>query len=256
VPNSIYFLRCLRGLLVLGLLAGHGVALSERVTVAVASNFAAPMRQLATAFERETGHRVVMALGSTGSFYAQIRHGAPFQVLLAADAVTPQRLEREMLAVPETRITYAIGRIALWSAAPGRVDAKGQVLQTNPPQKLALANPQVAPYGAAAMQVMERLGVLPALRGTLVQGESVAQAYQFVASGNASMGFVALAQIQTEGRIDKGSAWVVPAHLHDPIRQDAVLLIPGRNQAGAQALMAFLRSAPAQTILRAHGYNV
>jgi len=254
VSKFAFFLRCLQGLLAAGLVMGHGVAGAERVTVAVASNFAAPMRQIVAAFERETGHRVVMALGSTGGFYAQIRHGAPFQVLLAADALTPQRLERELLAVPGTQITYAIGQLALWSAEPGRVDANGRVLQTSRPKRLALANPQVAPYGAAAMQVMERLGVLPTLRAALVQGESVAQAYQFVASGNAAMGFVALAQIQTEGRIDKGSAWVVPPHLHDPIRQDAVLLIPGRDQVGAQALMAFLRSAPALTILRAHGY--
>lgn len=232
----------------------HAAAPAEEVTVAVAANFAAPMRQIAAAFERESRHRVVMALGSTGSLYAQIRHGAPYDLLLSADQATPQRLEREGWAVPGTRMTYAVGRLALWSAEPGRVDPQGGVLQEGRFDRLALANPRLSPYGAAARQVMERLKLPPLPPARQVQGESVGQVHQFVASGNASIGFVALAQIQREGRIDKGSAWVVPAHLHDAIRQDVVLLVPGRDRAGARDLLAYLGSAPARAVMRAHGY--
>lgn len=236
------------------LAAASALAWAQEVRVAVAANFAAPMRQIAATFERETGHRAVVAVGSTGSFYAQIRNGAPFHVLIAADATTPRRLEQEGLAVPGSRITYAVGRLALWSARPGVVDEQGRILETGPYDRIAVANPRLAPYGAAAMQVMERRGVLGRLRGKLVQGESVAQAYQFVASGNAALGFVALSQVQTEGRIISGSAWVIPDTLHDPILQEAVLLIPGRDQPAARALIAHLRSAPARAIIRAHGY--
>lgn len=232
----------------------QGVAVAAEVTVAVAANFAAPMRKIAAAFERESGYRVVMALGSSGSLYAQIRHGAPFHLLLSADQTTPQRLEREGLAVPDTRMTYAVGRLALWSAEPGRVDPQGQVLREGRFERLALANPRLAPYGAAALQTMTRLNLPQLPPARQVQGESVGQVYQFVASGNATLGFVALAQIQSEGRIEKGSAWIVPAHLHEPIRQDAVLLIAGRDHAGARALLAYLRSEPARAIMRTHGY--
>lgn len=233
----------------------HGIVPAADVTVAVAANFAAPMTQIADAFHRETGHRLRIALGSTASLHAQVRHGAPFQVLLAADDTTPVRLEQEGHAVPGTRFTYAVGQLALWSLQPGRVDAQGEVLRSGRFDRLAIANPRLAPYGAASMQVMERLGVLPALRGKLAQGESVGQAYQFVASGNVPLGFVALAQVQQEGRLREGSAWVVPSHLHDPIRQDAVLLKPGRDRDEARALLSFLRSAQAKAIIRAHGYT-
>ncbi|MFY8102821.1 MAG: molybdate ABC transporter substrate-binding protein [Ramlibacter sp.] len=226
----------------------------SELTVAVAANFAAPMRKIAMAFERESGHRVVMALGSTGSFYAQVRNGAPFHLLLAADEATPRRLEAEGLAVAGTRVTYAIGRLALWSAEPGRVDPQGQVLREGRFERLALANHRLAPYGAAAVQVMERLALPPLPAARKVQGENVGQVFQFVASGNATLGFVALAQVQSEGRIGKGSAWVVPQHLHDPIRQDAVLLLPGRDHAGARTLLAYLGSEPARAVMRAHGY--
>lgn len=233
-----------------------GFAQAQDVMVAVAANFAAPVRQITAAFERDTRHRVVVAIGSTGSLYAQIRHGAPFHVLLAADAVTAQRLEQEALAVAGSRMTYAVGRLALWSAKPGVVDDQGQVLRTGRFERLAIANPRLAPYGMAATQVMERLGVHTALRAKWVQGESVGQVHQFVASGNAALGFVALSQIQVDGQIAQGSAWVIPSELHDPIRQDAALLMPGRDHAGARAFLAYLRSAPAQAIIRAHGYLI
>jgi len=225
------------------------------VSVAVAANFTVPMQKIAAAFERETGHTAILAFGSTGRFHAQVRNGAPFQVLLAGDDETPARLEREGHGVAGTRFTYAIGRLVLWSASPSVVDARGEVLRRPGIAKVAIADPRLAPYGAAAVQVLQKLGVEAAVRPRLVQGESIAQAYQFVATGNAPLGFVALSQVMAEGRITHGSAWVVPADLHDPIRQDAVLLTPGKDQPAARALLAFLRSDPARAIVRAHGYE-
>ncbi len=244
-----------RWLAAAGLAAACLNAAAAEVPVAVASNFALPMQKIATAFERATGHKAVVAVGSTGRFYAQARSGAPFQVLLSADDETPARLEAEGLGVAGTRFTYAVGRLALWSATPGRVDPGGEVLRQGGFDRLAIADPRLAPYGAAAMEVMERLGLLPPLRPKLVQGDSIAQAWQFVASGNAALGFVALSQVQAEGRITRGSAWVVPAQWHAPLRQDAVLLLPGRDKPAARSLLAFLKSDEARAIIRAHGYE-
>jgi molybdate transport system substrate-binding protein len=239
--------------LLLSLLAT--AACAGQVSVAVAANFALPMQKIAAAFERDTGHRAVLAFGSTGRFYAQVRNGAPFQVLLAADAQTPARLEKEGLAVAGSRFTYAVGRLVLWSAEPGVVDARGEVLKQPGTGKVAIADPRLAPYGAAAVQVMERLGVADHLRPRLVQGESIAQAFQFVGTGNAPIGFVALSQVMESGRIEKGSAWIVPASLHDPLTQDAVLLTTGKDNAAAAALLAYLRGDAARAIVRAHGYE-
>ena len=226
------------------------------VSVAVASNFAAPMQEIAAAFERATGHRAVVAIGSTGRFYSQVRNGAPFQVLLSADDETPARLEREGLAVAGTRFTYAIGRLVLWSASADRVDPRGEVLRQDGIDRLAIADPRIAPYGAAAMQVLEHLGLARQLSPRLVQGESIAQTHQFVATGNAALGFVAWSQVQAQGRLASGSGWLVPAGMHAPLRQDAVLLQPGRDRPAALALAAFLRSDAARTIIRAHGYEL
>ena len=228
---------------------------AAEVSVAVAANFTAPMQKIAAAFEQASGHRAALAFGSTGRFYAQVRNGAPFQVLLAADDETPQRLEQEGLAVPGTRFTYAIGRLVLWSATPAVVDAQGEVLRKPGEGRIAIADPRLAPYGAAAVEVMRKLGVAQALQPRLVQGESIGQAFQFTSTGNAAMGFVALSQVMSDGRISRGSWWVVPAALHTPIRQDAVLLPPGRDNPAARALLEFLRGDAAQAILRAHGYE-
>jgi molybdate transport system substrate-binding protein len=230
-------------------------ASAAEVSVAVAANFSAPMRRIAAAFDQDTGHRAVLAFGSTGRFYAQVKNGAPFQVLLAADDETPARLEREGATVPGTRQTYAIGRLVLWSAQPGVVDVRGDVLRKAPAGRLALADPRLAPYGAAAVHVLARLGLLAAWQPNFVQGESIAQAYQFVASGNAPLGFVALSQVMADGRIAQGSAWVVPADLHPPLRQDAVLLAAGKDNAAAVALLRYLKSEPARAILRGYGYE-
>lgn len=249
-----HLLRALAATTALGLL-GLQTAAAETVSVAVAANFTAPMQKIAAAFEADTGHQAVLSFGATGKFYAQITHGAPFQVLLSADDATPARLEREGKAVADSRFTYAIGTLVLWSAQPGYVDAQGAVLQNGDFRHLALANPKVAPYGAAAMQVMDRLGVTPRVQPRFVQGENIAQTYQFVSSGNAQLGFVALSQVMVDGKIDKGSAWRVPANLHDPIRQDAALLAPGKDSAAAAALMQYLRGDKARAIIRAYGYS-
>lgn len=243
------------GLLAFALATTTMLARAEDVPVAVAANFALPMQKIAEAFERTTRHRAVVAVGSTGRFHAQVKNGAPFQVLLSADDETPARMEAEGLAVAGTRFTYAVGRLVLWSATPGKVDSRGDVLRQGGFERLAVADPRLAPYGAAAMEVMEHMGLLPRLRPLLVQGESIAQAWQFVASGNAAMGFVALSQVQVDGRITQGSAWVVPAHLHAPLRQDAVLLRPGRDKPAARALLAFLQTDEARAIIRRYGYE-
>jgi molybdate transport system substrate-binding protein len=244
--------RWLATLVVLGGAALHCAAAD--VQVAVAANLAAPMQQLAADFARVTGHRAVLAPGSTGKFYAQVRNGAPFEVLLAADDETPLRLEREGLAVPGTRFTYATGRLVLWSARSGVVDPQGEVLRQPPAGRLAMADPRVAPYGAAAMETLTGLGVLAAWRPHLVQGESIGQAFQFVASGNATLGFIALSQVMADGRIARGSWWVVPERLHRPLRQDAVLLLRGKDNPAAAALLAYLRSDAARAMLRGYGY--
>lgn len=230
-------------------------AYADTVSVAVAANFTAPMQKIATAFEADTGHKAELSFGATGKFYAQIAHGAPFQVLLSADDTTPARLEREGKAVAQSRFTYAIGTLVLWSAQPGTVDAKGDVLKSGDFKHLAIANPKLAPYGAAALQVMDKLGVATALQPRLVQGENIAQTFQFVSTGNAQLGFVALSQVMADGKIRSGSAWQVSAHLHEPIRQDAVLLMPGKDSAAASALLTYLRGDKARAIIQSYGYS-
>ena len=177
-------------------------------------------------------------------------------MLLAADGETPAKLEKEGLAVAGSRFTYAIGRLVLWSASPGVVDGRGEVLKKPGTEKIAIADPRLAPYGAAAVEAMGRLGVAQALQPRIVQGENISQAYQFVLTGNARMGFVALSQVMVDGRIAKGSAWQVPSELHAPIRQDAVVLNAGKDNPAAAALMTFLRSDAARAVIRAHGYEL
>jgi len=234
----------------------HGVAFADEVSVAVAANFGAPMQRIAADFARDTGHRAVLSVGATGKFHAQIGNGAPFELLLAADDETPARLAAEGLAVAGSRFTYAIGRLVLWSARPNFVDDQGAVLRLGRFEHLAIANPKTAPYGAAAIEVLAGLGLLDALRTKFVQGENIAQTQQFVASGNAELGFVALSQVWRDGAPVAGSAWIVPAALHAPIRQDAVLLRPGRDKPAAQALLAYLRGAKARAVIAGFGYEL
>ncbi|MEA3394568.1 MAG: molybdate ABC transporter substrate-binding protein [Pseudomonadota bacterium] len=231
-----------------------GLCQAAEVSVAVAANFAAPMQKIAAAFEQDTGHKAILAFGSTGKFYAQIKNGAPFQMLLAADDETPARLDKEGLAVSGSRFTYATGKLVLWSAQAGLVDEKGEVLRTGQFERIAVADPKLAPYGAAAVETLTHLGLLKALQPRFVQGENIGQTYQFIATGNAALGFVALSQVMVDGRIARGSAWVVPAELHAPIRQDAVILGSGKDNPAAAALASYLRGDKARAIIRSYGY--
>ena len=233
-------------------------AIAGQVQLAVAANFAAPMKRIAQAFDKDTGHKTIISYGATGKLYAQITNGAPFDVLLSADETTPARLEKDGLVVAGSRITYATGRLVLWSANPALVDSRGAVLtgqSGNDFKHLAIAAPKLAPYGAAAMQALTSLGVLPMLQPKLVMGENIGQTFSMVSSGNAELGFVAMSQVFEDGKLKAGSAWVVPANLHSALRQDAVLLVGGKSNPAALQLMAFLKSAPAKAIMNSFGYE-
>jgi molybdate transport system substrate-binding protein len=245
-----------RFLLMLLSALGATAVQADEVSVAVAANFTAPMNAIAAEFARDTGHIAKPAFGATGKFYAQIKNGAPFQMLLSADDETPAKLEKEGLTVAGSRFTYAVGTLVLWSAKPGVVDAKGEVLRTGGFNKLALANPKLAPYGKAAVEVLSGMGLLEGLSAKFVQGENIAQTYQFASTGNAELGFVALSQVMKDGKIGNGSAWIVPSKLHTPIRQDAVILATGKGNAAAAALVKYLRSDKAKAIIRAYGYEI
>jgi molybdate transport system substrate-binding protein len=244
--------------LLAGLLAlmAWGTAQADEVQVAVAANFTAPMQKIAAEFEKDTGHKAVLAFGATGKFYAQISNGAPFEVFLAADDDTPAKLEAEHRTVPGTRFTYATGKLVLWSAQDGYVDGRGQVLKTGNFAHLAIANPRTAPYGAAAVETLTRLNVYDRVQGKLVQGENIAQTHQFVSTGNAPLGFVALSQVYRDGKFTSGSGWIVPANLHSPIRQDAVILARGGANPAARALADYLKSNKARDIIRSYGYEL
>ncbi|MFZ2306615.1 MAG: molybdate ABC transporter substrate-binding protein [Rhodoferax sp.] len=226
---------------------------ADEISVAVAANFTAPMQAIAAGFEKETGHKVLAAYGATGKFYAQIRNGAPFEVLLTADEETPARLIKENAAVAGSQFTYAIGKLVLWSAKPAIVDGAGAVLKAGGFNHLAIANPKLAPYGAAAVEVMKGLGVYASVQPKIVTGESIAQTHQFISTGNALLGFVALSQVLKDGKID-GSSWIVPATLYAPIRQDAVILEKGKGKPAAEALMKYLKSDKARAIIQSFGY--
>ena len=231
-------------------------AAADEVQVAVAANFAVPMQQIAADFEKDTGHKARLAFGGTGKLYAQIANGAPFAILLAADDTTPEKLEKDGLGVAGSRFTYAIGKLVLWSSKAGYVDEQGEVLTKGNFAHLAIANPKLAPYGVAATETLRALKRLEAVQPKLVTGENIAQTYQFVASGNAELGFVALSQVMKDGRIADGSGWIVPESLYQPIRQDAVLLENGKQQAAALALMQYLRGEKASALIRSFGYEI
>lgn len=230
-------------------------ALADEVQVAVAANFAAPMKVIAADFEKETGHQAVLSFGSTGKLYAQITNGAPFDVFLAADDVRPARLEKEGAASAGSDFTYATGKLALWSAQPGVVDDQGSILKAGTFRHLAIASPKLAPYGDAAMETMTKLGLIENLRPKLVHGESIGQTFSFISSGNAELGFIALSQVVEGGKIKSGSIWIVPENLHSPIRQNAVLLRRARDSKAAMQLMAFIQSDKAKAVIRSFGYE-
>lgn len=242
----------------IGMLAAlaMGSAFADEVQVAVAANFTAPIQVIAKDFEQDTGHKLVASFGATGQFYTQIKNGAPFEVFLSADDTTPAKLEQEGESVKGSRFTYAIGTLALWSAKEGYVDDKGEVLKGNTFEHLSIANPKAAPYGLAATQVLDKLGVTAATKPKIVEGQSITQAYQFVSTGNAELGFVALSQIYKEGKLTSGSAWIVPANLHEPIKQDAVILNKGKDNAAAKALIEYLKGPKAAAVIKSFGYQL
>jgi molybdate transport system substrate-binding protein len=227
-------------------------ALAGDLRVAAASNFSGAIKVIANRFEVATGHRVILIFGSTGKHYAQIRHGAPFDVFFAADSLIPERLEREGLAVPGSRFTYAFGKLVLWSLQPGYVDPDGKVLQHGDFRHLALANPRLAPYGVAAREVLQASGLWNEFDKRFVRGENIGQAYQFVRSGNAELGFVARSQVIYMDKMEEGSLWDVPQALYTPIEQQAVLL---NDKEAARAFMSFVRDEGSIKIIRNHGYE-
>jgi molybdate transport system substrate-binding protein len=234
----------------LALILSSTMGQADEVHVAVAANFTAAMKEIAVGFEQASGHQAVVSYGSTGKLYAQILHGAPFEVFLAADQKRPQLLEEKQLA--DRRFTYAIGKLVLWSSDTQR-EVGAEALGKNDFDRLALTNPKTAPYGAAAVTVLQRLGLYETLQPKLVQGDNVAQTYQFVSTENAQMGFIALAQIALD---DSGSTWEVPSELYDPIRQDAVLLTRGKENSAAVAFLEYLNSKAAHKIIQRYGYAV
>lgn len=233
-----------------------GAAQADEVQVAVAANFTAPIQAIAADFEKDTGHKLVTSFGATGQFYTQIKNGAPFEVFLSADDTTTLKLEAEGETVKGSRFTYAVGTLALWSAKEGYVDTKGKTLSDNQYQHLSIANPKTAPYGLAATQVLARLGLTDKVRDKIVEGQNITQAYQFVSTGNAELGFVALSQIYKDGKVTSGSAWVVPANMHDPIKQDAVILNKGKDSAAAKALVDYLKGPKAAAVIKSYGYQL
>jgi molybdate transport system substrate-binding protein len=228
-------------------------AFAGEVRVAVATNFAEPMAVLAARFAEATGDRVVPVFGSTGKHYAQIKHGAPFAAFLAADIERPARLEADGAAVAGSRFTYALGRVVLWSPRAGYVDAHGRVLGDGDYHHLAIANPTLAPYGRAAQEVLQARGLWDTLAGRLVRGEDIGQAFHFVESGNAELGFVAYSQVKRPGHAPQGSLWEVPQRLYRAIEQQAVLL---QDDATARAFLTFLRGPEARAIIADYGYGL
>lgn len=227
------------------------------VLVAVASNFTKPMNEIAAAFNKATGHEANLSFGSSGKFVAQIENDAPFEVFLSADEKNPKKLEESGKGVTDSRFTYAIGKLVLWSAMPGLVDDQGKILGKGGFKHLALADPKLAPYGLAAEETMKNLGVLKKLNPVFVLGENISQTQQFISSGNAELGFIALSQvIGKDGKISEGSGWIVPDNLYNPIKQDAILLKKGEPNPAASALLKFMKSPEALEIIRRYGYNL
>ncbi len=230
-------------------------AYADQVQVAVAANFVPPFKEISAEFEKATGHKVESSSGSSGKFYAQIKNGAPFEVFFSADDERPKLLEDEGFGVKGTRFTYAVGRLVLWSPDPALVTGE-QVLRTDKFKHLAIANPKNAPYGTAAMQAMQKLGVWELLQPRVVIGESLGQTIGFIDSGNAELGFLALSQVMDPKIKGKGSRWDVPKNLHEPIKQDTVLLTKGQSNPAATTLMEFMHGSQAKAIIERYGYEL
>jgi molybdate transport system substrate-binding protein len=246
-------LNFVAGILMFGAVAS---ANAGEVNAAVAANFTEPVKQIVESFQKDTGHTVKLSFGSSGKFYSQIKEGAPFDVFLAADEKNPKLLEKEGLAVEGTRFVYALGKLVLWSPQPGYVDDKGYVLRKGNYNKIAYADPKLAPYGLAAKETLDDMGLWSVVQSKMVTGESITQTYQFAATGNAEMAFIALSQITKDGKVTEGSWWLVPAHMYNPIKQAAVQLSGAKDKTAAQAFMAYLKSDKAVSIIRSFGYEL
>ena len=242
-------------LILLVFIALSSTAQAETALVAVASNFTKPMNEIAAEFEKTTGHSVKLSFGSSSKFVAQIENTAPFEVFLSADDKSPAKLTEQGLAVGDSRFTYAIGKLVLWSTKANFIDKDGEILSKGGFKHIALADPKLAPYGAAAVDVLKNKGLLEKLQPLFVLGENISQTQQFVSTGNAELGFVALSQVLDDGKIS-GSAWQVPDHLYKPIRQDAVLLKKGEGNPAATALLHYLKSPEAKAIIKKYGYEL
>ena len=232
----------------LGLAATN--ALAGSANVAVASNFTDAAKEIAAAFKAKTGHEAILSFGASGAFHAQIKEGAPFQVFLSADDERPKRLAEDGLAISETRFTYAIGKLVVWSKDQNGVKGD-ETLKVNAFSKLSIANPTAAPYGAAAIEVLEALKIRDAVQSKIVMGATIAQAFQFIDTGNAEIGFVALSQLAGDAG---GSRWIVPQSLYREIRQDAILLKTGAENDAAKAFLTFLKGPEARAVIETFGY--
>lgn len=252
----MFFNKFIRLLMVTALLTVSVTSQADTTLVAVAANFTKPMTDIATAFEKTTGHSAKLSFGSSGKFVSQIENGAPFEVFLAADDKNPTKLEQSGLAVVNSHFTYAIGKLVLWSANANLVDDQGDILSKGGFKHIAFADPKLAPYGVAAMEVLKNKGLLDKLQPLFVQGENISQTYQFISTANAELGFVALSQVMENGKVTSGSAWQIPENLYTPIRQDVVLLKKGEDNPAASALLQFLKSPEATAIISKYGYGL
>lgn len=254
----MFFKKCIRLFIATALLTAATSSHAETTLVAVAANFTKPMNEIAAAFEKETGHSAKLSFGSSGKFVAQIENGAPFEVFLSAGDTEPLGLQKNGFAVAKTDFTYAIGKLVLWSAQANLVDEQGQILTKGGFKHLALADPKLAPYGEAAVEVLKNKKLFDKLQPLFVQGENISQTYQFVSTGNAELGFVALSQVVDveKGKVVNGSAWFVPEALYTPIKQNAVLLSKGEKNPAAVALLKFLKTEPALVIIKKYGYGL
>jgi len=228
-------------------------AMADEINIAVASNFAEPIKEIASRYEKQSGHRINLVFGSTGKHYAQIKNGAPFAAFFAADARRPELLEKEGVALPGSRFTYAVGHIVLWSPKAGYVDALGKILQHKPFRHLAIANPRLAPYGKAAQQFLQARGLWEGLQDHMVRGENIGQTFQFVRSGSAELGIVAYSQVKRPGHPLEGSLWEIPPTEYTAIEQQVVLL---EENPVARDFLAFVKSPEAINIILDFGYAV
>jgi molybdate transport system substrate-binding protein len=245
-----------RALIVLTLLLFGQTSWAATVLVAVAANFSKPMTEIAAEFKKATGHSAELSFGSSGKFVSQLENGGPFEVFMSADEKGPRKLEELGLVAPNSQFTYALGKLVLWSAKPGYVDDQGNILTTGDFKHLALADPKLAPYGAAAVEVLKKMELFNKLRPLFVEGENIAQTYQFVRTFNAELGFVALSQVIEKGKIANGSGWIIPGNYYAPIRQSVVLMKKGAENPAAQALLRYLKSAPVLAIIEKYGYDL